>query len=364
MKKKLIIGLLILSLIAVPLFAAACEEEVTPSGGEEEEVVTPSDGEEEEVFEFTLVSDAYNATHPAVTGAIMPWIEEIEEQSGGRISITFYAPDELVPDGEGYDSCVSGICDFVAGMCSETPGKFPLDSVLALPFLVPSGEAGTYVLEELPKIYPEWNEQYEGTKLLWQWTGSITQLHTTDKLVETLEDLQGMQIIAVVADTLDNLALLGVNTVEVTATEVYTSLERNMAEGVIFPFAAIQSLKVVDVSSYHTFLNMEVGSFYMAMNIDSYNSLPSDLQEIIEESCAGMAVTTNSALVGVEESIIATLEERGDEFASFSAADRQAMIDLLESRYDAWVEDMEALGYSNARQIMEDAVRLGNEYTE
>ncbi len=37
MKRKLIIGLLMLSLIAVPLFATACEEEVTPPGEEEEE---------------------------------------------------------------------------------------------------------------------------------------------------------------------------------------------------------------------------------------------------------------------------------------------------------------------------------------
>jgi ABC-type transport system substrate-binding protein len=37
MKRKLIIGLLILSLIAVPLFAIACEEEVTPPAEQEEE---------------------------------------------------------------------------------------------------------------------------------------------------------------------------------------------------------------------------------------------------------------------------------------------------------------------------------------
>ncbi len=48
MKRKLIIGLLTLSLIAVPLFIAACEEEVTPPGEEEEEEEGPPAEEEEE----------------------------------------------------------------------------------------------------------------------------------------------------------------------------------------------------------------------------------------------------------------------------------------------------------------------------
>ncbi len=48
MKRKLTVGLLILALIAVPLFAAACEEEVTPPGEEEEEEGPPGEEEEEE----------------------------------------------------------------------------------------------------------------------------------------------------------------------------------------------------------------------------------------------------------------------------------------------------------------------------
>ncbi len=47
MKKKILFGLLILSLIAVPLFAAACEEEVTPPAEEEEEEGPPAEEEGE-----------------------------------------------------------------------------------------------------------------------------------------------------------------------------------------------------------------------------------------------------------------------------------------------------------------------------
>jgi peptide/nickel transport system substrate-binding protein len=48
MKTKLIIGLLFLSLIVVPLFALACEEEVTPPAQQEEEEQPPAEQEEEE----------------------------------------------------------------------------------------------------------------------------------------------------------------------------------------------------------------------------------------------------------------------------------------------------------------------------
>lgn len=47
MKRRLLFGLLILALVTVPMFAIACEEEVTPPG-EEEEVTPPGEEEEEE----------------------------------------------------------------------------------------------------------------------------------------------------------------------------------------------------------------------------------------------------------------------------------------------------------------------------
>jgi peptide/nickel transport system substrate-binding protein len=47
MTKKLLFGLLILALVAVPLLATACEEEVTPPAEEEEEVTPPAEEEEE-----------------------------------------------------------------------------------------------------------------------------------------------------------------------------------------------------------------------------------------------------------------------------------------------------------------------------
>jgi peptide/nickel transport system substrate-binding protein len=67
MTKKLLFGLLILALVAVPLLATACEEEVTPPAEEEEEVTPPAEEEEEVVENW--------------------WDEFGEPQYGGTITI-------------------------------------------------------------------------------------------------------------------------------------------------------------------------------------------------------------------------------------------------------------------------------------
>ncbi len=315
-----------------------------------------------EVIELSLVSE-YPGTHPGVTGAIIPWIKEVEEKSGNKVKITFNEPNALVPKTDAYDSVVSGMVDILAGWPSNNPGKFPLVSVVELPFIVPNGAASVYVLQELEKKYPEFQKQFEETKLLWQWSGASTQLHS-NKPVQTVGDLKGMKLIGTAPATLEDIKMLGANPVELPGADIYMAMERNMADGVILPFAAVKSFKVDEVSKYHTLLNMSVGPFYMVINKDKFSSLPADVQKIIEESSVEMGFKTNKAIAGPETKLIEGLKGSGHTFYDISDADRQKMLEMLKPKYDNWVKDMEKKGYVNAQQILNDAMSLSAEYSK
>jgi len=317
-----------------------------------------------EQIKLNFVSD-YPERHPAVVGAFKPWIKEIEEKSGNRVKFTFFTPNALVPQRDGYDSTVSGMVDVLNGFPPNTPGKFPLCSVTELPFVASSSVASARVIWELNKKYPEWRKQFEDTKILWFYSGDVAQVHTTKKLVKTLNDIKGMKIIGITPNAIERIRMLGGNPVEMTVMDVFLALERGMGEGLIMPFAAVRSLKVSDVAKYHTVLNMDTAAFYVVMNKNKFNSLPPDIQKIFEETTGEkMAILTSKAIADTSTADKQWMKDNGHTIYDLPETERAKMAEILKPIYEKCVKDMEAKGYKNAREIMDYTLRLGKEFSK
>jgi TRAP-type transport system periplasmic protein len=317
-----------------------------------------------EQIKLNFVSD-YPERHPGVVGAFKPWIKEVEEKSGNRVKFTFFTPNALVPQKDGYDSTVSGMVDVLTGFPPNTPGKFPLCSVTELPFVATGSVATARVIWELNKKYPEWRKQFEETKLLWHWSGDISQLHTTKKLVKTVNDIKGMKIIGITPSAIERIKLLGGNPVEMSIMDIFMALERGMADGVILPFAAVRSIKVSDVAKYHTILNMDTAAFYAVMNKNKFNGLPTDIQKIFEETTGEkMGMMTSKAIQETSAADRQWMKDNGHTIYELPETERAKMAAILKPINEKWVKDMEAKGYKNARQIMDDTLRWGKEFSK
>ena len=64
----------------------------------------------------------------------------------------------------------------------------------------------------------------------------------------------------------------------------YTSLERGLVEGIYFLFPVLPNFKGEDLFKYHTVVNASLGVNFWIFNEKKWNSLPADLQKIIEEA--------------------------------------------------------------------------------
>jgi hypothetical protein len=58
------------------------------------------------------------------------------------------------------------------------------------------------------------------------------------------------------------------------------------------------------------------------------------------------------------------MRDKGHTFYTLPVAEKALWLDATVSLREAWVKDMESLGYKNARSIMEDAYRLSNKYAD
>jgi TRAP-type C4-dicarboxylate transport system substrate-binding protein len=316
-----------------------------------------------EKFELKLASE-YADKHPTVVNGFMPWIKRVQEASNGRLVIQFFNPNTLCPAKEVYASTVAGAVDMGASPTHWVHGKFPLSEAAQLPFIFNGAEAGSLATWELYKQFPEWRDEYKEIKPLWQWTSALIQLHTKKKLVRTLEDLQGMKIIVWNPQLSGIVKALGGNPVEGKPQDTYLALERGLADGVVCPIAPMRSFKITEAAKYHTIANIMVDVFWAGMNRGKWNSLPPDLQKILDETTGDkMAQISGKALDEGSINDAKWMKDQGHSFYVLPPAEKNRWREKVQNVDDEWLKKMDAKGYKTAKKIYETAVNLGKEHS-
>jgi TRAP-type mannitol/chloroaromatic compound transport system substrate-binding protein len=116
MKSRL--AIIIVSLFVITaLLVAGCTPEAptTPT--------TPTPGPEEETFTWNVQSTYALGTPGSLTVAAL-LEDHIYKATGGRLDITFHAPDAIVPAYEGFEGTQDGLLDGVHITLSDERGKF------------------------------------------------------------------------------------------------------------------------------------------------------------------------------------------------------------------------------------------------
>ena len=120
-------------------------------------------------------------------------------------------------------------------------------------------------------------------KVIGMFTYDPNQVHMVSKPVRTLEDFKGMVIRGTGPVMGEMISLFGATPSAIQVTELYSSLERKVVDGTFFSLSGAISYKLGEVVRYTTICNSFVGSGAVTINQDVWNSLPPDIQKIIEE---------------------------------------------------------------------------------
>lgn len=311
------------------------------------------------------MSTIYMGTHPTVVNAWTPWFKEMADLTHGDIEITYFNPNTLCPVNDSYDATISGMVGIGGNGQSMTPGKFPLSGVLELPGMAPSAECGSLVMWELYKNHPEIQAEYKDIQVLWMWASATYQLHTTKKLVKTLEDAKGLKIIAWNRAAADVISALGANPVQIGTTDTYLALERGMADGVLCPLAPIVSYKISEATKYTTVCDILLNPFWAGMSHDLWKSLNAEDKAAFEKTTGeAMAKRCGVSLDKGAISDAAKLRGQGRQFYLLPNAERDRWVEATAPLRAAWVKNMEAKGYKNASQLLKETMELSAKYAK
>jgi TRAP-type C4-dicarboxylate transport system substrate-binding protein len=326
LKRKLLIGLLVLAMLAVPAFAIAC-------GGKLAEPVE-------------IVFQAIHPRAQALTAdVILPFVEGLETNSDGQISVTYYDAGGVVPLPGTMDAIATNVLQMGVTYPPIEPGRYPLAAVTTMPFTVPSSTIASQVIWHMYETFPEWQAEYpDEVVVLTMFSSALNQIHTTEPIA-SLDDLKGKKIIGLNSVSLDVLSLLDAVPLSLLIQDAYDAIDKGEADGIICPLAPVVSLKISELCKATTIINLSCDPFTISMNREVFEGLPSDLQDMILDAsgvelsrAAGYVLDTGS------ESEAQLISSQGNTFSVLSEAEMADFVELVSPLLDQWLADMEALG--------------------
>ena len=302
--------------------------------------------------------------HNHHVNVIMPWVEEVKKRTNGRVEITVFPNASLCKPPQQYDCAKSGIADLAWGVTGWTPGRFPMSSVIELPYMHRTAATGSQMLADL---YPKYlAKEYDDVLLLYMNVHPAGHIHTHTKLIRTLDDFKGMKIrtpTAVVGDMLDTL---GATKVGMPANQIYESMSNKVVDGFGMPYEALPSFKLIEVSRYHTEVGMYTTAFAMFMNKAKFDSLPPDVQKVLIDTTSPQSgywkrvgeSWDRAEIVGRK----ATLDQKGEIYV-LPKDERKRWREAVKSLDEKWVTDLEAKKLP-AKALLSDARALSVKYGE
>ncbi len=212
-----------------------------------------------------------------------PWAKKIEEDSKGRLKIELYPSATLSKPQATYDAAVKGTVDIGSQAQGYTNGRFPVTQITELPGLSNSATQMGCIMQTL---YDDGTiaDEYKDSHLLFMYGAGPGTLHTTDKLIEKPEDMKGLRIRRPSAVAGDIIESMGASPVGLPAGDVYTSLQKGVIDGLSFPWEAVKTFRIDEVTHNHTNIPFYSSGLMVTMNKAKYEALPDDLKKVIDDN--------------------------------------------------------------------------------
>lgn len=294
-------------------------------------------------------SHFWPATSTTNTEIFEYWAKKVEEDSKGRIKIEIFPSATLSKPNATYDAVANGVVDIGSTLQGYTNGRFPLTQISELPGL---SNSATQLNCMLHTLYDDEviSSEYEDTHVLFMMGTGPGGFHTVDKPIRTPDDLAGMRIRGPSAITGNIIDAAGGTPVGLPVTDLYTSLQRGVLDGISLPWDAMGSFKLTEITNSHTNIPFYSSPIIVTMNKDKYESLPDDLKKVIDDN-SGKAMAKIAGKVFDEDDAryMAEVKAKGDSIIDIpNPLNNPEWKKPLEEGTQKYLKDLAAQGLDSA----------------
>jgi TRAP-type C4-dicarboxylate transport system substrate-binding protein len=378
-KPILVITICLLSLVALMAALVGCEgtAETTTATKTETSTATETATETATAIETATETEtvvepviklkfAYGSPEPApgvfdYQVVIANWCQRVEEESNGRVQIDIYPAESLLQYEDIYRGVATGISEIGAWSPHYDVAAFSLTSGFTLPG-IPWGsyEAIYKVHRGTFEAIPALQAEFKDVKILGYASLAEGIIMLSGHEAQVPADLKGLKLAASAAE-IPRAEALGAVGVSLSAADRYLAIERGTVDGAIMVWGAVRAFKLYEVCDW--FLEgiaQPRSNMYPIMNQEVFDSLPADIQQIIEDLIPWFSqelarAYTESGAAGRDLSV-----EAGRTIYSPTPEELELWIQALEPLQDEWVEEREAAGLP-AREMLDEMLRIARE---
>lgn len=352
---------LILLVAVLALIAASCAEEGATDTTEAGEVTTTEaaatttegDGDTTtsaaEEMDFgdpvTLnLGHPFPAQHPIQVNALEPYAQAVNEATNGTVTIEFQPGGALAAAPGTFENTVAGGQEMGWALQGYHAGVFPVTEIVEQPFQFTSAMQATETLWALYDEFEALQEEYSEVQLLGLWTHDIGDIWTKDVQVQTTADMQGLTMrfpTPIMGQVMD---AMGASSVGMPAPEIFESLSTGVIDGLSIAVSGLESFQLYPELNFGTKCDCYVAAQYLVMNLDTWNSLTPDTQQVMldlgREHSLLAAQVYDDAYVAISQKAV----DEGIEIYELPADELANWQEIGQEVTDAWIAEREAEG--------------------
>ncbi len=240
---------------------------------------TSSDGE---VYEL-IVQNHDPAT--SICGQyVEAWGKKVADASGGRIKFIYYHGGSLVGADDSVNAVLADTADICWSAATIYSGQFPISEFIQLPLSgITCARMGCDVMQDMFKEVPAFRNEYRDFKVIMLGSCTYAPISTTTKKLTTVDDIQGLRIRAPGSTCALWCSSVGMSPMTVATPDTYEMLQKGVIDGCLNDWHNISAFKLYENLHYIMDYPTPGSPIFMLMNKKKYESLPADLQGIIDK---------------------------------------------------------------------------------
>ena len=282
------------------------------------------------------------------------WKKEVELRTGGMISIDTYPGGTLLGAKNMMDGVIAGQANIGCLCMAYQPGRFIVTNATSLPVGIPNARVGSLVLWDLWEKYQP--EEFAKVKVLAMFTTAPTNIMSKVP-VRSLEDIKGLDLRAA-GGAAQILGAWGGNPVGMPMPATVEALQKGVVKGLYSSLEVMKDFKFAETCKYVTMTDTVIYPFAVVMNMETWNSLPKYVQEIMDDLRVEQSEWTGTYMDNhVTEAIKWSKETQNVEFVTLSKRQKKKWDKKLEFLTDKWIQDSKAKGFP-AKAIVKDIKKM------
>jgi TRAP-type C4-dicarboxylate transport system substrate-binding protein len=285
------------------------------------------------------------------------WKKEVEKRTSGKVAIKTFPGGTLLGAKNMMDGVIAGTADIGCMCMAYQPGRFIVTNATALPVGFPNATVASLALWDIYNKYKP--KAFAKVKVLTMFTCAPANIYAK-KPVKNLGDLKGLELRAS-GGVAQALKALGATPVGMPQSATPEALQKGVVQGAASSLETLMDFKYAEICKYVTIFNGPVYPFAVVMNMDKWNSLPKDVQKVMDGLGIEQAFWTGNYMdKHVDKSVEWSKKNHNIEITKLTKKELANWNRLLRPLKDKWITKAKAKGLP-ARAILRD-IRVAKEY--